>query len=71
MRIDSKIRAVFVDNAPKGEIFKSRGRWWWRRPSGSVEPWPRKAKMTDIMAGIAGICNGSRCSTQIKVTHVS
>lgn len=66
MRIDSKIRAVFVDGAPKGEIFKSRGRWRWAKLNGGVDSWPRRAKMNDVMAGICNVCLGARCSTQIK-----
>lgn len=54
----SQMRAVYVDGAFKGEVYKKNGRWRWARGKWSVEPFARGAVLADVAEWARKCCNG-------------
>ena len=50
--------AVFVDGANKGEVFKKKGRWFWRRGQVAVEPFRKGSTLDDVADWARKCCNG-------------
>ena len=48
---------VFINNEPKGEVFKNNKRWIWFRPNGSKETYGPKSTIADVRDHIARLNN--------------
>lgn len=55
----SKPLAVFVDNVNKGEVFRRKGRWYWRRGTIAVEPFAKGSTLDDVADWARQCCNGT------------
>jgi hypothetical protein len=54
------MKAVFVDGVNKGEVFKRKGRLWWRRGPVAVEPFARGSTLEDVCDWARKCCNGTQ-----------
>lgn len=55
----SAARHVFVDGIDKGEVFRKKGRWYWRRGEIAVEPFRRGSSLLDVASWARKCCNGN------------
>jgi hypothetical protein len=53
-------RFVRVDGINKGEVFKRKGRWYWRRGTVAVEPFARGSVLADVAEWARKCCNGRK-----------
>jgi hypothetical protein len=40
----------------KGEIYRTMGSWWWYRPNGGLDRFPRRLLKDDVLEEISHVC---------------